>query len=174
MGNLKKRVFGLTVLISMSTVMQAQPKLKIVFTRLGFLKKYEILQNDVIRYKLKGEREFVTGKILALKDSSIIFEADSVGLNQIKMIRIKNENYHSKLFQKLFLVGGIGYPFLTVVNNSLNQVNPILSEKSAIVSASFLMASFIIYRSRIKRIRFTEDKLIKIENIDYENINIRE
>lgn len=158
-------------LISVSTTMQAQPKLKIVFTRLGFLKHYELVQNDVIKYKLKGERKFLTGRIFALKDSSIIFEADSVGLNQIKMIRIKSDNYHGMLFQKLFLIGGIGYPFLTIVNNSLNQVNPVLNEKSAIISASLLMASFIIYRSRITRIRFTDNKLIKIENIDYNNLN---
>ncbi len=149
----------------------AQPKLKILFTKFGRLKKYEFALNDELQYKLKGERHYLTDRIVALHDSSIILTRDSFGIADIKMIKLKSDNYHAQLFQKIFLVGGIGYPALNLVNNSMNNVRPLLSQNALIITGSFLAASFIINELRIKRIRITKNKVVKVVDIDFENIN---
>mgnify|MGYP006910159204 CR=1 FL=1 len=149
----------------------AQPKLKILFTRFGALKKYEFFPGDVLQYKLKGTHAFNTGKILALHDSTLILNVDSFSVGDIRSIRVKKNNYHVKLFQKIFLIGGIGYPAINLFNNSMNHVSPLLSDKALVISGSFLAASLLLRQSQIKRIRFTKNKIIKIVDLDFEHLN---
>jgi hypothetical protein len=163
-------LFFICYVLSSQTI-NAQPKLKILFTRFGCVKKYEFFKGDVIKYKLKGERHFIAGKIIAMHDSSIVFEADSVGLNQIKVIRIKSNNYHAQLFQTIFLIGGIGYPSLSIFNNAMNEVSPLLNQNGLIITGSFLAASGLVNVLRIQHIRFTKNKLIKIVDIDFDHLN---
>lgn len=170
---LKICVVSLAYLLNVTDSFYAQAKLQVLSMPFGRLKKYEFHPGDRISYKLKGERKFLTGNVLALGDSCILFEADSVGLNQLKAIRFKSNNYHAKLFQKIFLIGGVGFPSISLANNSINNVDPLLNKTAAIVTASFLAASFLVHQSCIKRMRLTKNKIIKIVDIDYEHLNQR-
>lgn len=162
---------GLLFLIFAFNSGLAQPKLKILYTRFGSLKKYEFFPGDVLQYKLKGSHSFNTGKIIAMHDSILILNTDSILLAEIRSIRVNKNNYHVKLFQKIFLIGGLGYPALNLFNNSMNHVSPLLSDKALIISGSMLAASLILRQTQIKHIRFTKNKIIEIVDVDFEHLN---
>lgn len=150
----------------------SQSKLRITYTGFGYIKKYEFFEGEVLNYKIKGSRNFLTSRIVAFHDSSIVFESeDEIKLDQLKLIRVKKKNYHNKLFQKIFIRGAIGYPFLAVTNNAINGVTPLLTERAVIVSGSFLLAWAILRKLDVKRIRITKHKALKIISMDYQGLN---
>lgn len=150
----------------------SQKSLQVTFTRMGALKKYEVFVRHRLEYKLKGEHRFRKDTIANLQDSMIIFTNDSViFLDQIKCMRLRSNNYHSRLFQTIFTIGAVGYPLLTTVNNSLNDNAPLLSRQAIIVSASFAGAALITRQLRIRRIRMGPEKSLRIVDLDYQKLN---
>lgn len=151
--------------------LRAQPRLKVIFTRFGAVKKYEFFAGDLLQYKLKGNHHFNTGRILVLHDSTIILNTDSISVNNIKCIRIRKNNYHARLFQKIFFIGGFGYPALNLFNNSMNHVSPLINQNALVISGSFIAAGLLIRQSQVKRIRITKYKVIRIVDLDFERLN---
>ena len=102
-----------------------QNKLRITYSYFGIIKKYEIFEGTLLNYKVKGNRDFLTSRVVALRDSSIIFESeDAILLNQLKLVCVKKKNYHNRLFQKIFFRGAVGYPLLASGNNAVNGITP--------------------------------------------------
>lgn len=150
----------------------SQNKLSITSYRFGKIKSYEFFEGDILNYKIKGNKHFFTSRLVAMHDSNLVFESENaIKLNQLKLIRIKKKNYHNKLFQGIFLRGAIGFPALMAINNSINGVNPILNERAAIVSGSFIAGILILRKLDTKRIKINDRKVVKITSINYQHLN---
>jgi len=159
-------------LVLLGFELQSQSFLRITYTHFGSTKVYEVINSEVLHYKLKGEHSFRKDKIISMKDSTIMFENyTEIKLNQIKALRL-NKNIHLLgTFQVLFMAGGVGFITLNTINNLITDVSPVFSPKAAYISAALLATGFLIREMGIKRIRMTKNKDLKILNIDFQHMN---
>lgn len=150
----------------------SQKTLQITYSRFGSLKKFELFNGDVLEYKLKGQYSYRLNKIVNLQDSIIVFSNDSViKLNQIKAICIRKSNFLLKQFQQVFLLGGGLFFSFNTINNILNERQPTIDPKAALISASLIGTGFIIKEIGVKRIRMNDNRSLKIVNLDYQNLS---
>lgn len=166
--------YGLCIFLFMSIGFAAfsQKSLQVTFTRFGMLKKYEVFVRQGLEYKLKGDRRFRKNIIANLQDSLIVFTNDSViRLNQVKCLRLRSNNYHSRLFQTIFTIGAVGYPLLNIANHGIRQESPLLDQQAIIVSASFAAAALVARQLRFRRIRMSPSKNLKIVDVNYQKLN---
>jgi hypothetical protein len=155
----------------MSFTSISQNRLSITSERFGKIKRYEFFEGDILNYKIKGNKRFLTSRLVAMQDSNLVFESeDAIKLNQLTLIRVKKKNFHNKLFQKIFIRGAVGYPLLMMTNNVINGVNPLLNERAAIVSGSFLVGILILRKLDTKRIRINDRKVVKVTSINYQHL----
>lgn len=160
------------VFIFLSITLQSQSYLRVSYTRFGATRYYDVPNYDVLEYKIKGEVLFRKNKIVALRDSSILFENyTEIKLSQLKALRIKKHNHLTGTFQTLFLFGGVGFITLNTINNLITDTSPVFNEKAVYISAALLATSFLIRELNIKRIRVTKNKDLKILNIDFQHLS---
>jgi len=135
-------------------------------------KKFEILTGDVVQMKLKKHRGFVTKKVMAVTDSSFIFDPaeEEIAYNKIRFIRIYKYNYVISGFRKLLLGFSVATITLDVFNNFILDRPTVVDKKAIIVAASTLAASLILRRMLFKRIRFNKHKTYQVIQMDYNHL----
>ncbi|UII23623.1 hypothetical protein [Fulvivirga ligni] len=105
--------------------------------------KEEFFIDDVIAFKLKGDKDIYTGKLNAVKAESneIVVEQAKVDVSEIEVIYSQesfNKNFHYKL-----LTAGVLLPFLdrfneTVINDQKGTWNPgVLIASGVLISTAF-------------------------------------
>ena len=172
MPTLKSYGFIFAILFFCVSGAFCQKRFQILYSRLGQLKKQELFLGDPIEYKVRGHSRFRKSTIANLQDSLVILDDESaIRLSSFKCIRIRRENYHAKLFQGIFMIGAVGYPFLNLVNHALTNETFHLDERALVVSGALLAAVLIIRQLQIKRIRITKNKTLKIVDINYQELN---
>lgn len=150
----------------------AQKSLRVTYSRFGKSITRDVFIRDRFEYKLKGSLKFKSSTIANLNDSMIVLGNDSIiPLSRLKAIRIHKNNYHFKLFQTIFIFGAVGYPALVGVNYLIVPNSEGWTEKTAIISGSFLVASFIMHELNIARIRINKRKHIIVLDRNYENLS---
>jgi hypothetical protein len=118
---------------------------------------------ELLRYKSQGTRSFQTKIISAFGDSSIVFEDGSeVLLNELKKIRIKNNNHLTGTFSNAFLIlSFLCFP-LNTLNQLITQQQPVFSAPAAAVSAGLCGLSLALKATTIKNYRIGKHNDLKI------------
>lgn len=148
-----------------------QKTLQVLKVKLGSFKKYEIYNNDVLEYKLKGDLFYRKDRIVNMRDSIILFQNDSIiKLSQIKAIKFRNGNHLLGTLNAVCYVVGFGYVTLNVINNLILQGIVRADMKAVYVSGGFLAAGFIFKQLRIKRIRIKQHVTLKIIDPNFQNL----
>ncbi len=164
---------GLMVfLVFFSQLSFSQETLEIYFTRFGALKKYQLHEQDVLWYKVKGKKNFHKRIIANLHDSTIYFSDDTtVKISDLKCIRFQRNNHLITTFEKAFIIAGVGLASLKTVNGLILDKRPLLNTGRVVVSASFVAAGLILKRMSFKRIRLSKKKTIKLVDLNFRNLN---
>ncbi len=150
----------------------SQETLEIMYTRFGLFKNYKIHLNEVLDYKLKGEQKFHSRKIIAMGDSTIVFDNNvEVKLSELKCIRFKKNNILITKFRRFFLRGGIMFMALNTCNNLILDHSPVVSERAAVISAALFTTGLLLRRMEYKKIRTGKHKILRIVNFNYQNLN---
>ena len=150
----------------------SQETLQIMFTRLGVFKKYTIHTTEILEYKLKGQRKFKEGKIVAMQDSTILFENDEeIKLSHLKCVRFKKNNHLINAFQQAFIIAGFGFITIDTFNNLIFERPEVLNKKAVLISAALLATSVLLKRMSYKKVRITKNKILRIVNFNYQNLN---
>ncbi len=138
-------------------------------------KSIRINTGDVIEYKGIGNRHYQRKRVVGMKDSTLIFENETqVKLDELKGIRFTRTNHLLATFQSLFLMGGVGFISLNSLNNLIIETHPVFSPTAAYMSAAMLSTGLLIKAARIKRIHFNKKTVIKILDINFEDLNEKE
>lgn len=162
----------LLLITSYSGIMFSQKSLQILRTRFGKLHKIEVFTDDVIDYKLKGEKHYKRDLIVNMNDSLILFKSDSViKLSQIKAIKLRNSSHLLQTFSSVFTVAGIGYVTLNGINNLILESALRIDRRALIVSGSFLVAGIILKQLSIKRIHINDHVVLKVVDLNVEHLN---
>lgn len=90
--NLSK-IIGFAVLVCLFFSAAAQPVNFVVLSKEGKKKKYEFMEGEEIRYKLKANDYYFTDKIVKIKDSAIEFMDYSVRYSDIDKIYIQKRKH---------------------------------------------------------------------------------
>lgn len=107
-----------------------------------------------------------------MNDSVIVFKNDSmIKLSDLKVIKLHNGNHLMGTFVSAFLIAGIGYASLNVINNLLIESVFRLDPKAMIVSASFLTAAIILKQISIKRIHMRRNVSLKVLDLNFQKLN---
>ncbi|GEM_PF-2566760 len=118
--------FTLTVLIFLffSSILSAQNVL--MLEKAGTNKKVFFKSGDEIRYKLKGEDHYRKDHIVSLKDSSIIFHYNKIGVEEISEIDIRKKDFIKFNLKKtgtVLQISGAVYILLDQFNKTVVQGN---------------------------------------------------
>lgn len=149
----------------------SQKSLRITYSRFGKPITRDIFIKDRFEYKLKGSYRFRSSTVANLNDTVIVLANDSViPLSRLKAIRIRKNNYHLKLFQTIFIFGAVGYPAIVGVNYLIVPESEGWTEKTAVVSGSFLLGAVIMHELNIARIRINKRKHLVVLDRNYENL----
>ncbi|PBQ34326.1 hypothetical protein CNR22_21965 [Sphingobacteriaceae bacterium] len=167
-----KYILLLIVLSAGLAKAQSQSLLRVTYMRFGSPKIIDVLNTEMLEFKLKGEHHFNKDKIIKLQDSTILFENyTEVKLDQIKALRLRKHNPLITTFQTIFFMVGVGFVTLNTVNNVITDTSPVFNEKAAYISAALLATGFLIREIGIVRVKMTKNKNIKIINIDFQHLN---
>ena len=152
----------------------AQNTLEIDVFRFKTFKSTQLYTGSYLEYKLKGQHRFHIHKMVAMKDSSILFDNDSsIHLSQIKTIKLRNANHLYPLFGGFFVTGGVLFVTLDSFNNLINNQAKIVDERAVIAGASLVAAGLIIKQLAIKRVRIGKHKTLRILDINYQDLNVK-
>jgi hypothetical protein len=115
---------------------------------------YEV--NDIISFRLKGDKEKITRQIIGFNDSLIFFQNLMVNPRAISHMYVdrKTRNWYPLRYKykKIFPVLGIGYLLLDVLNTQqLNKTTLIIS--GSLVAAGILSKFLISEKIKIKKRR---------------------
>lgn len=164
--------FLLTFTLLFAGSFTAQKILRVNYQSFGVSKKQDYYINDKISYKLKAGLFYRQNKLINFYDTSVVMDNYiTYGFNTIKAIKINHASFHNLLFQKLFLYAGIGYPTVYAVNALILGYRPILSDKALVLSASFLVTSYLIKQLGISRVKMKRKGFIKVLDLDFDHLN---
>lgn len=167
----KLQIFILLLVLSSSFACFSQQSLKIVFTRFGMVKRYDIHSGDILEYKLKGQHFYHKNKIVNMQDSFIVFSnSDAIELNQLKVIRLNKSNYVARMFRKFFIRGGAIFFVLNTVNNGINSVSPAVDSKAALIAGGLITTGLLIREIGFRRIPINKRKYLKIVDVSFNNL----
>ena len=169
-----KKIYTFFLFLSLTANVDcfSQKTLKIVFTRFGQVKRYDIHVDEMLEYKLKGQFFYHQNKIVNLEDSFIVFSNDeAVELNQLKVVRVNRGNYVITKFRKFFIRGGLIFFVLNTFNNNYNHIQPVIDEKAALIATGLIGTGLILREMGLKRIRITKRKYLKIVDLGFNNLS---
>ncbi|HQQ93948.1 MAG TPA: hypothetical protein PLQ93_05300 [Bacteroidia bacterium] len=153
-------------------ISMAQKVLRLNYSRLGIHHKADFQRDDPFHYKTHDDWRYKTRRLLNFSDSVVYFDEEyGVYISEIRKVKLYVHPYHNKLFQKVFLIAGIGYISLFAVNSLLLNMQPIVTEQAALISLSFLAASYLVKQIGIKHIRLNERNYLKVLDFDWEHLN---
>lgn len=151
-----------------SQIVQAQKILDIHYS--GLLNKnktFQIFNNSELTYKLKGQHKFKTNKLVNIKDSTLLFENDSViYLNQIKSIRI-----NGVMLSPLFFGAGTLFLLLDTFHNVAFDRPQIVNNQALAVTSIFYAGGIIMRFVQYKYIRIKHNTVLRIIDANYQNMN---
>ena len=152
----------------------SQTFLRVSNSHLNSSKTYDIFINEILEYKLKGDLMFHKAKLIALSDSTLVFNDNiEVKWSQLKAMRVNLNNHLIAPLSFIFLVGGIGFLPLNTLNNVIIGDEPILSLNAAYVSASLIAASYLVKSLGRKRIRIKNSTYLKVLTLNYQDLNTK-
>jgi hypothetical protein len=106
---------------------------------------------DVISFRIEGKKSKITGKILDLNDSIIVFRGYEVDVRKITALYVdeKTRWWLRYKIAQLALLGGVGYLVLDVVNNGeLNKGTLIVG--GAVIGAGLIAKLLISNQIKIR------------------------
>jgi hypothetical protein len=136
-------------------------------------KKFEIFPGDEIQFKLKKQLGFIKKKLMAVTDSTFIFDsagAEEIPYTRIKFVRVYKYNYVISGFRKLLLGLSAMTITLDVLNNVIMDRPTVVDKKAVIMAGGMLVASLILRRMLFKRIRFNKHKTFQVIQLDYNRL----
>jgi hypothetical protein len=158
-----------------SAVIFPQTFLRITSNHFGSTKIHDIMINERLEYKLKGDLFFRKSRIINMSDSTLLFENyTEANLKQLKAISWHRHNHLIAPFQFVFLVGGIGFLPLNTLNNLITDTKPVYNEKATYVSIALIATSLLIKRLGVKRVQINKHKVLKVITIDFKNLNVKD
>lgn len=171
-------MFKLILLFTFCTLgitnLNSQTYLRITNIKFGKVKVYDVYINDKIVFKLKGKHAYLTSRVVALSDSSIVLSNDiEIKLSQLKTLKLDVQNHLIKPFSFVFMVGGIAFLPLNSYNNWLMGTEPIFSQTAAFVSVGLIGTSVLIKQLGIRRVRLNKKTDLKVLSIDYQHLNVK-
>ncbi len=108
---------------------------------------------DVISFRLKGEKLKITATIRSFEDSAIVFPNFKVNPRDITHLYVdgKTKNWYilRYKYEKMFLIAGVGYPLLELVNQG-EVVEETLMIGGSLIAAGLLARWLISDRIKIK------------------------
>ena len=106
---------------------------------------------DIISFRLKNNKSKITGQIRGFEDSLVVFRNYKVNPNEITHLYVDSKTKSWYIlrykYEKIFLIAGVGYLLLDVLNTGE------LSEKTLIISGSLVSAGLLakwLINDRIK------------------------
>jgi hypothetical protein len=157
---------------ALNSFLFSQTSLKIINESFGKVKKMEFFVNEPFEYKLKKDFWYKKNKIVALNDTAIVFDNDSiVPLNKLKVIRIKDHRHLLTLFGGAFKTAGVMFFGLNTINNAINDRSPVVDSKAAGISAALFGTGMIMKYFSAKRIRIKKNTVFKVVEINYADLN---
>ncbi|MGE0771150.1 MAG: hypothetical protein AB7K37_05520 [Cyclobacteriaceae bacterium] len=116
---------------------------------------HEVLyeKGDVISFRLKGDKQKITGEIEGFEEHMIVFRYFKVAPSEISHLYLDDTNkvlwFMKYKYQRVFLISGIGYLLLDTINHGEPDSNTFLVS-GALVSAGLLCKWMFGYRIPIK------------------------
>lgn len=103
-------------------------------------------EGDVISFRLKNDKSKITGQIIGFQDSIIAFQGFKVDPNKITHLYVDSKTkvwYILRYkYEKIFLIAGIGYPLLELVNQGEVEKETLIIGGSLIVAG--MLARWLI------------------------------
>lgn len=101
---------------------------------------------DIISFRLNNDKSKISGPIKDFEDSLIVFQNFKVSLNEITHLYVDNKIKTWYIlrykYKKLFIISGVGYLLLDVLNNEELNKNTLIISGSLI--AAGLLAKWLI------------------------------
>jgi hypothetical protein len=98
-------------------------------------------QGDVISFKLKNDKSKIAGQIRDFEDSLIVFQGFKVNPNEITHLYVDSKTkvwYILRYkYEKIFLIAGVGYTLLELINQGE------MDKETLIVSGSLISAGLL-------------------------------
>jgi len=110
-------------------------------------------EGDRISFRLKNDKSKITGQIIGFEDSLIVFHGFKINPDQISHLYVDSKTkiwYVMRYkYEKIFLIAGIGYSFLELVNEGeVDKETLIIS--GSLITAGLLAKWLISDKIRIK------------------------
>lgn len=152
----------------MSQIVLAQKILDIHYSGLfNKNKTFQIFNNSELTYKLKGQHKFKTNKLVNIKDSTLLFDNDSViYLNQIKSIRINRV-----MLSPLFFGAGTLFLLLDTFHNVAFDRPQIVNNQALVIASIFYAGGIIMRFVQYKYIRIKHNTVLRTIDANYQNMN---
>jgi hypothetical protein len=167
---LRYKIIALLLLAQLQIV--SQTFLRISYPGLVKQKTYDIYLNETIGYKCKGDVFYHKSKLIALSDSTLVFENNKeVKHSDLKAIRLNLNIHLVKTFGFVFIAGGIGFLPLNTLNHLIINDTPIFEPKAAYIAAGLVVTGILIKELETKRIRITKNKNLKVLTHNYQHLN---
>jgi hypothetical protein len=145
--------------------------LEISFVKSGKLKKYHIAVGDVLQYKVSGERKYWKDRVASFGDSAIVFTTGQfVEFKQINTVKLRSPNRLIRVFKSVFIKAGILFIIVDSVNNAILGREPLVNEKSVLISAALMGTGLLLRRAAIIKLRINKDKTLRVLNLSYNNL----
>ena len=153
----------------------SQTFLRVSTNKFGRTKTYNIYLYEPLEYKLKGDLFYRKHKVIALSDSTVMFDNyTEAKFNEIKAVKLDVQNHLIYPFRFVFMGGGLIFLPLNSFNNYITDTQPIYNEKAAYISAALITSSILIKQLGIRRLRLGKNTDLKVLSIDYQNLNAKD
>ena len=133
---------GLIIVLFINNNLNAQNVL--MLEKIGSNKKAIYKSGDEIKYKHIGENHFRQDNIVSIKDSSIVFHYNKIGLEEITEIDIRKKNFiniNLKSIGTKMQVAGAFYIVLDQFNKTVVQGNEWEFEQDVWITGAVLVAA---------------------------------
>ncbi len=130
----------------------------------GKFRNYKYFVGDDIILKTAPYNTKHEGAIHEITDTSILLNFDDeVMIEDIQMVL--RQRWGLGLIAKITRIAGAGYFVLDVVNRSINSESPIVTQNTAIISASMVAFSYALLPLQKRRIKRGEKWRVKVLNM---------
>ncbi len=134
----------------------------------GKFKNFKYFVGDDITLKTLPYSEKQSGTIHEITDTSILINFDNeIMIDDIDMIL--KRRWGISLLAKITRIAGAGYFVLDVVNRTINNDSPIVTQNTALISAGMVAFSYALLPLQNRRMKKGEKWRIKILNMSMDD-----
>lgn len=171
----KVKVLTLFFLLCFGFTLFSQTFLRVSTNKFGRTKTYHIYLHEVLEYKLKGDLLYHKHKLIALSDSTLMFDNyTEAKFSEIKAVKLNVQNHLIYPLRFVFMGGGLIFLPLNSLNNYITDTQPVYNERAAYISAALITTSVLIKQLGIRRLRLGKNTDLKTLSIDYQNLNTKD